>query len=308
MIALAVALALVVGVTLGLLGGGGSILTLPILRYALGIDAHVAIAASLFVVGATSLAAVVTHARAGRVEWGTGALFGAAGMVGAFFAGKVSPYIPAVVLLVAFAIMMFVTAWAMLRGRKPHPEAVSGGSKRTRFGPVIAQGLAVGVMAGLVGAGGGFLVVPALVLFGGLKMDVAIGTSLVVISMNSLAGFVGLASEFEIPWDIVLPMSGAAIVGSVVGGRLTAKIHPDRLRRGFAWFVVGMGILVLGMEVPKALDITIEFGWVALAAVGGTGLLFGIARLRKAGPDGPGDGGPGPKTTRAGDTDAVPSS
>jgi uncharacterized membrane protein YfcA len=296
MIVLAVALALLVGVSLGLLGGGGSILTLPILRYALGIEAHVAIAASLFVVGVTSLAAVVTHARAGRVEWATGAIFGAAGMLGAFAAGKVAPFIPAVVLLVAFAVMMFATAWAMLRGRKARPEAGPDAAPRARrYGLVLLEGLLVGVVTGLVGAGGGFLVVPALVLLGGLRMDVAIGTSLVVITMKSMAGFAGFATEFAIPWEIVLPMSAAAVVGSIVGGRLTARIHPDTLRRGFAWFVVAMGFLVLGMEIPEALGVELGFGWAGGGALLLTSILYGADAARRSArrtppPDTSGDG------------------
>jgi uncharacterized membrane protein YfcA len=285
MLALAVALALLVGVSLGLLGGGGSILTLPILRYALGIEAHVAIAASLFVVGVTSLAAVVTHARAGRVEWATGAIFGAAGMLGAFLAGKVAPFIPAVVLLVAFAVMMFATAWAMLRGKKNRvpatPKATQEAPRGKRYGLVLLEGLLVGVVTGLVGAGGGFLVVPALVLLGGLRMDVAIGTSLVVITMKSMAGFAGFATEYAIPWEIVLPMSAAAVVGSVVGGRLTARIHPDTLRRGFAWFVVAMGFLVLGMEIPEALGVELGFGWAGGGALLLTSILYGLDTARK---------------------------
>lgn len=282
MLFVAIALALLVGVSLGLLGGGGSILTLPILRYALGIEAHVAIAASLFIVGTTAIAAVVTHARAGRVEWATGAIFGGAGMLGAFLAGKVAPMIPAVVLLVAFALMMFATAWAMLRGRKVKAEPAMDAPKMSpfrRYALVLTEGLVVGIVTGLVGAGGGFLVVPALVLLGGLPMNVAIGTSLVVIAMKSMAGFAGFATEYAIPWDVVLPMSGAAVVGSVIGGRLIAKVHPDTLRRGFAWFVVAMGFLVMGMEIPKALGTEIGFGWVALVSVVATVTLMGVERM-----------------------------
>jgi uncharacterized membrane protein YfcA len=281
MLVVAIALALLVGVSLGLLGGGGSILTLPILRYALGIEAHVAIAASLFIVGVTSIAALFTHARAGRVRWATGAIFGAAGMLGAFLAGKVAPLIPAVVLLVAFALMMFATAWAMLRGRK----APVASAHATPMAPmrrhmlVVAEGLVVGVVTGLVGAGGGFLVVPALVLLGGLPMNVAVGTSLVVIAMKSLAGFAGFASEYAIPWDAVLPMSAAAVVGSIVGGRFATRIAPDTLRRGFGWFVVAMAFLVLGMEIPKALEVSFGFGWAATLSIVGTLSIYGIQRF-----------------------------
>jgi uncharacterized membrane protein YfcA len=278
MFVLALVLALLVGVSLGLLGGGGSILTVPILRYALGLEAHTAIAGSLVVVGLTSLAALVTHARAGRVRWLTGALFGAASMVGAFLAGKVSAFIPAAVLLIGFALMMFATAIAMLRGRRDRSGGGSPGkveASAKRVGLVLAEGLAVGAVTGLVGAGGGFLVVPALVLLGGLPMDVAVGTSLVVIALKSAAALAGYASnpELTLPWDIILPMSAVAIGGSVVGGRLTARVPPEALRRGFAWFVIGMGLFVLGMEVPKALGGAPS----ALLALGAAGVLTALA-------------------------------
>lgn len=281
MFVLALVLALLVGVSLGLLGGGGSILTVPILRYALGLEAHTAIAGSLVVVGLTSLAALVTHARAGRVRWLTGGLFGAASMVGAFLAGKVAAFIPATVLLIAFAMMMFATAIAMLRGRRGPTERLGKVEEPvTRIGLVLMEGLAVGAVTGLVGAGGGFLVVPALVLLGGLPMDIAVGTSLVVIALKSAAALAGYASnpELTLPWGIILPMSAAAIGGSVVGGRLAARVPPETLRRGFAWFVIGMGLFVLGMEVPKALG-GVPSAVLALGASAAlTALAFTLAR------------------------------
>jgi uncharacterized membrane protein YfcA len=259
MIVLALVLSLVIGLSLGLLGGGGSILTLPILRYVLHVEAHSAIAVSLVVVGTTSLAALVPHARRGRVRWRTGAIFGAASMVGAFGAGRFAHLVPASVLLVLFGAMMLATAAAMmLGGRRARAAAPAAAAqpvvaRELPVGKVLAEGVAVGAVTGLVGAGGGFLVVPALVLLGGLPMDVAVGTSLLVIAMKSFAGFAGYAGHTPIDVSLALLVTGAAVVGSVAGGALAGRISPDHLRKAFAWFVVVMAIFILGQELPRAL-------------------------------------------------------
>jgi uncharacterized membrane protein YfcA len=253
MLALAISLALLVGVSLGLLGGGGSILTVPILRYALGLDAPAAAAGSLVLVGVTSVAALVTHARAGRVRWLTGAMFGGSGMVGAFLAGQLAGQIPPAATMLTLAAMMFGTALAMLRGRRAPPPP--DGTPTGRLARVLLQGLLLGALTSFVGAGGGFIVVPALVLLAGLPMEAAVGTALVVISLNAAAALAGYALNpaVAIPWATILPMSAAAIAGSVLGGRLVARVSPDALRRGFAWFVIGMGFFVFGMELPPLL-------------------------------------------------------
>ncbi|NUP08960.1 MAG: sulfite exporter TauE/SafE family protein [Polyangiaceae bacterium] len=247
-------LAILVGVALGLLGGGGSILTVPILVYAAKLPAHEAIATSLFVVGTTSVAALVPHARAGRVRYETGAIFGAASMVGAFASGKAAHYIPAGVLLVAFAVMMAVTAAAMMRNARREPREPDGAERRTLW-KILVEGLVVGAVTGLVGAGGGFLVVPALVLLGGLPMRDAIGTSLLVIAMKSFAGFAGYLTSVTIDWTIASVVAGAAVVGSFAGAGLVKRIPQATLRRGFAWFVVAMALFILVQEAPKLLGI-----------------------------------------------------
>jgi uncharacterized membrane protein YfcA len=234
-----------VGVALGMLGGGGSILTVPLLVYVAGLDAKEAIATSLFVVGVTSAVGAFSHARAGRVRWRTGLLFGAAGMAGAYAGGRVAEYLPGSLLLVAFGLMMLATAVAMLRGRRA-PE----GTVHTEL-PLLHVGLhgvVVGVVTGLVGAGGGFLVVPALVLLGGLPMGAAVGTSLVVIAMKSAAGLAGYLHSVQIDWGLALAVTAAAVLGSVLGGRLVGRVDPDVLRRAFGWFVVVMGVFVLGTQ------------------------------------------------------------
>ncbi len=268
MFVVGVLFALLIGVSLGLLGGGGSILTVPILLYVFHLPPRVAIATSLLVVGSTSAAALIPHARAGRVRWRTGAFFGAASMVGAYAAGRVAKFIPASALLLLFGAMMLVTAVAMMRGRKADTGAPAAEPAEFPVVKVIAEGLVVGGVTGLVGAGGGFLVVPALVLLGGLPMGVAVGTSLLVIAMKSFAGFAGYLASVSVPWGTAGAVVAAAIVGSVVGGRLVSVIPADRLRKGFAWFVVVMAIFILGQEVPRlfGLSVTVATHWPWLLA------------------------------------------
>ncbi|GGK66725.1 sulfite exporter TauE/SafE family protein [Ornithinimicrobium pekingense] len=256
-------LSVLVGVSLGLLGGGGSILTVPILAYVAGLDAKEAIAASLFVVGVTSAVSVVAHARAGRVRWRTGLIFGAAGMAGAFVGGLVGGYIPGTVLMIAFALMMLATAVAMIRGRRgPAAEPTTGDLPVLK---VVLEGLVVGLVTGLVGAGGGFLVVPALVLLGGLPMSVAVGTSLLVIAMKSFAGLAGYLTSVQLDWPLVLGVTAAAVAGSFVGARLAGVVPEQALRKGFGIFVLAMAVFVLVQELSVPL-------W-AVGAVAGVAAL-----------------------------------
>lgn len=254
-LALTALLAIAVGLSLGMLGGGGSILTVPILLYVAGLQAHEAIATSLLVVGATSIAAVIPHAKGNRVRYQTGLLFGAASMIGAYGAGRVAKHVPAAVLLLLFGGMMLVTAVAMMRGRRepagsePAKEAV----EKLPYLKILAEGLVVGAFTGLVGAGGGFLVVPALVLLGRLPMPDAVGTSLLVIAMKSLAGFAGYLGSVHIDWTLALIVTAAAVSGSFFGARLAGKVSPELLRKAFAWFVVVMAVFILSQEVPKLL-------------------------------------------------------
>lgn len=246
---LVLALSVLIGVSLGLLGGGGSILTVPILTYVGGMPAKAAIASSLFVVGVTSAAGVLAHARIGRVRWGTGITFGAAGMVGAYAGGQLAAFIPGRLLMIMFGLIMAATAIAMLRPRDLEAGAGSTTVGRLPVGRLIADGLVVGAVTGIVGAGGGFLVVPALVLLGRLPMPVAVGTSLVVIAMKSFAGFAGHLGHVSIDWPVTIGVTVAAVVGSFMGGKLIARISPAALRRGFGLFIIAMSVLVLGKEL-----------------------------------------------------------
>jgi uncharacterized membrane protein YfcA len=267
-------LSVAVGVSLGLLGGGGSILTVPILTYVAGLDAKEAIAASLFVVGATSAIGVIAHAREGRVRWRTGLVFGAAGMAGAFGGGLLGGHIPGTVLMIAFAAMMVATSLAMIRGRrsgaaKPH----SGDVPLLK---VVVEGLVVGLVTGLVGAGGGFLVVPALALLGGLLMPIAVGTSLVVIALKSFAGLGGYLTSVSLDWWLVGGVTVMAVAGSFLGARLAGRVPEAALRRGFGIFVLAMGVFVLSQELPAAAPFIA--GGAALVAVAGAGCWFASAR------------------------------
>lgn len=259
MIYLAAFLSLFIGAAVGLLGGGGSILTTPLLVYVLDFDPKQAITASLFVVAVTSLFGLIGHARAGRVQWRTGLIFGGAGMVGAFIGGQIGSHLPGALLLGAFSIMMGVTAVAMIRGRKQVKS--NHAHKGLPLFRIILDGAIVGFVTGLVGAGGGFLVVPALALLGGLPMPIAVATSLLVVAMKSFAGFAGYALTFgggslvslnpetEINWGATLIVTAGAVLGALVGSRLVGKIHPDLLRKAFGWFVLVMAVFILSQQI-----------------------------------------------------------
>ncbi|MFB8406732.1 sulfite exporter TauE/SafE family protein [Streptomyces sp. NPDC055912] len=285
MTVLVVAASLLIGVSLGVLGGGGSILTVPILVYLAGQGTKEAVATSLFVVGVTGLAALVPHARARRVRWRTGLLFGAFSMAGAYGGGRLAEYVPGTVLLVGFAVMMLATAAAMLR--RPRGGALHGlraappEKGRRGLAGLAAKGLAVGAVTGLVGSGGGFLVIPALAVLGGLPMGLAVGTSLLVIAMNSFAGLAGHLAGVTIDWGLALTVTGAAVIGSTVGARLAGRIAQDTLRAAFGWFVVLMGVLVLAQQLPPAAW-THPATWAVLGAAFGSGTTAVVAsRVRR---------------------------
>jgi uncharacterized membrane protein YfcA len=273
MLGLTVALAVFVGISLGLLGGGGSILTVPLLAYVAGLDAKQAIATSLLVVGVTSAVGAVTHARAGRVRWKVAAVFGAAAMAGAYAGGRLAHFVPGNVLLIAFAVIMIAAAVAMLRGRRDISDESRGPLPILK---ILLQGATVGLISGLVGAGGGFLLVPALALLGGLPMPVAVGTSLVVISMQSFAGFAGHLSGETIDWKLAAMVTAAAVAGSVIGGLLTSRIDAATLRKAFGWFVLAMAALVLAEEANIWLGLAVGI----VAAIAG-GMAFMCAHYAR---------------------------
>lgn len=243
---LGLALSLLIGVSLGFFGGGGSILTVPLLVYVFGLDPKSAIASSLIIVGLASLLGAVQHWRAGNVEVRTVLLFGGAGMAGAYLGARAGAFVDGTLLLLLFAAMMILTAAAMWRGRRD--EVRSREDRRPATLPLLGQGLAVGSFTGLVGAGGGFLIVPALALWARLPMPKAIGTSLAVIVLNTLAGFAGYANHVQVDPGLVASVTAIALVGSFVGAQLATRTDPSSLRRAFATFVIAMAIFILVRE------------------------------------------------------------
>ncbi len=243
MLSLAAVLALAIGFSLGLLGGGGSILALPVLVHVVGLAAKPTIATSLLVVSAASFAAMSVHARAGRVRYRIGATFGAASMAGAFAGGRLSTLLPDALLLAAFTGVMVVTGVMMLRKREEagrRPRCVSARC-------TVLLGVSVGALTGVVGAGGGFVVVPALAVIGGLSMPEAIATSLLVIGVNSLAGFLGQVAHVAIDARIAGAVTALAVVGSYAGAVVSHRLRPGALRHGFAVLVLGMaGVMAYG--------------------------------------------------------------
>lgn len=243
----AVALAALVGLTLGLLGGGGSILTVPIFVYVLGFAPKEAIAMSLAVVGAVSAFGAAGHWRAGNVNPRVALVFGGVAMVGAFLGARLAVFVSGAAQLTLFAVVMLLAAFSMFRG--PGKAAGADGdaptAKAMPLRLIVAEGLAVGVLTGLVGVGGGFLIVPALVLLGRVPMKQAVGTSLVVIAMNSAAGFSGYLGQVEVAWRLMGFFTATAIGGILVGTYLVRFVPQAALKRGFAVFLVAMGSFIL---------------------------------------------------------------
>jgi uncharacterized protein len=264
MITLTIGLAVLVGIALGLLGGGGSILTVPLLAYVAGMDAKHAIATSLVVVGITSAAGAITHARAHRVHWRVAVLFGMTAMAGAYGGGRLARFVPGTVLMVAFAVIMVAAAIAMLRGRKN--TAHTDMDRHLAALKTAALGISVGTMSGLVGAGGGFLLVPALALLASLPMAAAVGTSLVVIAMQSFAGLAGHLASEHIDWPLAAIVTVAAVAGAIVGGRFVALFDANALRKAFGWFVLLMSSVIIAEEIGPAVGAAAA-GLTVIAAV-----------------------------------------
>jgi uncharacterized membrane protein YfcA len=242
-----------VGLLLGLLGGGGSVLAVPVLVYLAGMEPRTAMATSLILVATTGFAALTTHARAGRVCWKTGLLFGAAGMAGAYGGGRLAALLPGSALLLIFAGIMLGTAFAMLRRAhregRDKPVSHSFCPRHLRFWAIAFDGLGVGALAGLVGAGGGFLVVPALTLLGGLPMYAAVGTSLLVVTLQSSAALAGYVSHTTLDLEPTAWIVGSAVIGSLIGGQFAHRISQRQLRRVFGVFVALVACYVLYREM-----------------------------------------------------------
>ncbi len=248
--------ALAIGLSLGLLGSGGSVVTVPVLIYLLGMDEKTAIAGSLFVVGSIALSGGLQFLGKGRIHWRSVVVFGLPGMAGTWLGAVIAGFVPGIVQLALFALVMLVAAWLML---KP-PDLSRGPSEARATWKIALDGLAVGVITGLVGVGGGFLIVPALVLLGGLAMHAAIATSLMIIALKSYSGFmkyldVLAAESLSLDWPVLAVVTVVGIVGSLIGGRIGNRLPQAALRTGFGWFLVAMAVYILVRSTPEIMEL-----------------------------------------------------
>ena len=240
--AVALAAALAIGVSLGLLGGGGSILTVPALVYLVHLDAKSAIATALVVVGFASLVGALVHARAGQVDRAVTLQFAPVAMLGAFLGARAAVFVPGPVQLSLLALTMIIAAGAMLRPR-PLRDAADGTPRP--LGMLRVAGFGTGLLTGVVGVGGGFLMLPALTELAGVPMRRAVGTSLVVILLNTVAATAGYAGTVPIAWGPAVVFGAAAAGGTLLGQQLGGRFSDRILRRAFAGLLIGLGLLML---------------------------------------------------------------
>ena len=248
--------AIAIGLSLGLLGSGGSILTVPVLVYLIGQDEKVAIAGSLFIVGTIALAGSLQFLKANLIDWRIVLVFGLPGMAGTYSGAMIAAYVPGIVQLTMFAIVMLLASYMMLR---PVNLDLPGHAPRPVW-KIAIDGLIVGILTGLVGVGGGFLIVPALVLLAGLSMRSAVATSLLIIAMKSYSGFykyiaVLEAQNLQLDWNTLMVVTGLGIVGSIASARIAHRVQQDKLKKGFGIFLIVMGIYILARSLPDALGL-----------------------------------------------------
>ncbi|WP_345947750.1 sulfite exporter TauE/SafE family protein [Mucilaginibacter sp. PAMB04274] len=251
-----------IGLSLGLIGGGGSIMTVPVLVYLFGVSPILATSYSLFIVGSTSLVGAFNNYRKGLVSIKTALLFGISSISTVFLTRKfIIPAIPKhivyigtfnltenILTMLLFAVLMVAAASAMIRSsRKNEPEVLE--PKKLNLVKLLIYGVAIGLATGLLGAGGGFLLIPTLVLLVGLPMKQAVGTSLLIIALNSLIGFTGDLGHFHMDWLFLGEITGIAIAGIFVGGMIGKRINGAGLKKGFGWFVLVMGVYIISREL-----------------------------------------------------------
>ena len=253
-------MALVIGLTLGLLGGGGSILTVPVLVYMLGINPVVSTGYSLFIVGISAFFGAISYYRKDLIDIKTAVVFGLPAIVGVYLARLfVVPAIPdevfkegtfiltkSVAIMVLFAVMMIAASISMIKGRKDREVNLD---RKFNYPLILVEGLVVGLLTGLVAAGGGFLIIPALVILSDLPMKMAVGTSLSIIAVKSLIGFIGEVQIHTPDWAFLLSFSALAVAGIFIGTKLSNVISGKKLKPVFGWFVLVMGIYILGKEL-----------------------------------------------------------
>jgi uncharacterized protein len=248
-----------IGIILGILGGGGSILSIPILVYLFNIDPVLASAYSLFIVGMTSLVGAIPKYRDHLVNIQTGLVFGLPSIASIFITRKwIVPAIPETLftlgdisltkrflLLGVFGMLMILASISLIR----QPREISNDDHDYKVFLIVLEGILIGFLTGLVGAGGGFLIIPALVLLTGLPFKTAVGTSLFIIAINSLIGFLGDVMNYHIEWKFLMMITSLAILGILIGNRLQKKVSSYRLRRSFGWFILLMGMYILWREL-----------------------------------------------------------
>lgn len=256
---------ILIGISLGLMGGGGSIFTVPVLVYLFGITPGLSTSYSLFVVGIASMVGAVQNYNKGHVSISTALLFGATSTATVFLTRKF--FIPAIpqtlftaggitftqstVTMVLFALLMAIAAIPMISNREPLASSHNRPGKRIPVFRVLVYGISVGLTTGLFGAGGGFVLIPALVLLLGLPMKEAVGTSLLIIAMNSLLGFLGDLGHFPVDWPFLLTIGLIAIGGIFIGGYIGKKIQGEKLKKAFGWFVLVMGVVIIIKETLR---------------------------------------------------------
>jgi uncharacterized membrane protein YfcA len=234
-----------IGLTLGMVGGGGSILTVPILVYAIGQPVQQATTTALAIVGMNALVGMVGHARAHRVNLRTGVLFGLAGIGGAFVGSWYNARVPGRALLIAFALIMLVAAVAMLRRRLPAASDMASAAQPIAWGKVLVSGTAIGLMTGFFGVGGGFVIVPALVLVLGLPMRTAVGTSLLIIAMNALWSVLAHLRFGGMDFGVVALFVLGGVAGALAGVHVAGHVPQRRLTQGFAVLITVVAGYVL---------------------------------------------------------------
>lgn len=252
---------ILIGISLGLIGGGGSILTVPVLVYIFSVDAVTATGYSLFIVGITSAVGTATFFKNKLVNIKTAIIFGIPSIIAVFLTrAYIVPAIPkeiisfgdfvvtkSILMMLLFAILMIAASYSMIKkDKKKSTENV--GPQKFNYPVILIEGFVVGVLTGLVGAGGGFLIIPALVVLSKLPMKEAVGTSLVIIAAKSLIGFFGEASEVQMDWTLLLSVSAFAVIGIFIGSYLSKKIDGAKLKPAFGWFVLVMGIYIIIKE------------------------------------------------------------
>lgn len=252
-----------IGLSLGLIGGGGSIMTVPVLVYLFGTSPLLATSYSLFIVGSTSLVGAVNNYRKGLVNIRTALLFGSSSITTVFLTRKfIIPLVPkhivfiggfelteSILTMLLFAVLMVLAASAMIKRNEQGKETPKGNTSELNLLKLLGYGVGIGLATGILGAGGGFLLIPTLVLMVGLPMKEAVGTSLLIIALNSLIGFTGDLGHFKIDWLFLFKITAIAIAGIFAGGYIGKKINGEKLKKGFGWFVLAMGIYIIVKEL-----------------------------------------------------------